>query len=45
MNMGAMPEMVRAMMTSMVVLVVPSFLVVSGIAWLAYRRRNVTREE
>jgi hypothetical protein len=45
MSTGMMPEMVRAMMESMLVLIVPSFLVVSGIAWLAWRRRDVTRND
>jgi hypothetical protein len=38
--MTAMPLSVHAMLTGMVIMVVPAFVVCAGITLMAYRRRN-----
>ncbi len=38
--MGPMPPSVHAMLTAMVIMVVPALFICAGIAMMAYRRRN-----
>ncbi len=43
--MSTMPLSVHAMLTGMVIMVVPAFLVCAGIATMAYRRRDKSAGE
>ena len=43
--MSVMPGSVHAMLSGMVIMVVPAFLVCAGIAIMAYRRRNKSAGE